>query len=185
MKLIIKKTRSFVVQSFSDNPSKFGSKFMILMADECVKLADELGKNKNLNLSALKIGIYLHDIGRTITDDKDHNIEGKKIAEKFLAEIGVNDEEILNIVFDCALNHGSDANPITKEGEFMKFLDKAVLINPKLIKIYYDLVRSEIDEEVAKEKVMLKLDKWYNSLTEKNIGLEKSYKECIELVVNY
>ncbi len=106
MQEIIEKAKIFVLEKYSKYNGKFGTQFMKIATEDSIKLAHKLSEDINLNKSALLLGIYLHDIGRTITDNEEHTIEGKKIAEIFLRENGVKDKETLEIVFDCILNHG-------------------------------------------------------------------------------
>jgi HD superfamily phosphodiesterase len=130
---IIDKSKKFVLNKYSKYNGKFGPQFMKFVTEESIKLADTLSKGTDLNKSALLLGIYLHDIGRTVTDSQEHTIEGKKIAESFFKDNHFKDERILEIIFDCILNHGSEARPTTNEGKLVQFIDKAVLINPKII----------------------------------------------------
>jgi HD superfamily phosphodiesterase len=179
---IIEKTKKFVLEKYSKYDGKFGPQFMKIATIDSIKLANELSENINLNKTGLLLGIYLHDIGRIITDTEEHTIEGKKIAEIFLIDNGIRDEETFKIVFDCILNHGSKASPITIEGKLVQFIDKAVLINPELIKIYFESLLKNNDKKTTKEIVIDKLDKWYTSLGERKNDFIKLYNECLEMI---
>lgn len=181
---IIEKTRMFVLEKYSKYNGKFGPVFMKMITEESIDLANKIKEGTNLNELALLLGIYLHDIGRVITDEEEHTIEGKKIAEIFLNENGVKDPKILEIVFDCILNHGSKAHPTSEEGKIVQFIDKAVLINPKIIKIYFELLLEKNDKNTAKETALTKLEKWYNSLDSRKKEFENQYKECLEYMNN-
>lgn len=182
MQEIIDKTKKFVFDKYSKYNGKFGPQFMKIVTEESIKLANTLSNGKDLNKSALLLGIYLHDIGRTITDSQEHTIEGKKIAEIFLKENGVKDKKILEIVFDCILNHGSKSHPITDEGKLVKFIDKAVLINPEIIKLYYESLLKEQDKTSAKQILSAKLEKWYSSLGNKKKEFKDRYEECLDYI---
>lgn len=182
MQEIIDKTKKFVFDKYSKYNGKFGPQFMKIVTKESVKLAYRLSKNNNLNKSALILGAYLHDIGRITTDSQEHTTEGKKIAETFLRNNNVKDEKILEIVFDCILNHGFKARPTTNEGKIIQFIDKAVLINPEIIKVYYYSVLKEKDKITAKQIILTKLEKWYNSLGDKKQEFKDEYKECLDYI---
>ena len=162
---------------FSRYTGKFGSAFMIAMTEECIFLANRYAE-KDMNKSALLIGIYLHDIGRIVTDEDDHTLESAKIAERFLKENEIEDSELKEIVLDCCLNHGSKATPKTKEGKLMQFIDKAALINKRMIQLYIKTLSQTLSEQIAIAKAKEKLEQWHNKLGERKEELKKEYMEC-------
>lgn len=182
MQEIIDKSKKFVLDKYSKYNGKFGPQFMKIVTEESIKLADTLSKGTDLNKPALLLGIYLHDIGRTITDSQEHTIEGKKIAESFLRDNNFKDENILKIVFDCILNHGSEAKPTTNEGKLVQFIDKAVLINPRILKLYYESLLKEKDKSSAKQIISSKLEKWYTSLGNKKQEFKDKYNKCLDYI---
>ena len=182
MQEIIEKARLFVLEKYSKYDGKFGPSFMKIATEESIKLANKLSTGSKLNKFALLLGIYLHDIGRVITDSEEHTVEGKKIAETFLRENGVKDKEILRVVFDCVLNHGSKAHPVTNEGKLVQFIDKVVLINPRIIKIYFESLLENNDKKTAQKITLDKLNKWYNSLGNRKIEFKEKYEECLNYV---
>lgn len=178
MHKIIEETRKFVFEKYSDYNGTFGPIFMKCVTEESIRLAAQNG-DPDMNMPALVLGIYLHDIGRTITDSKEHATQGRKIAQSFFDMIGMKDRKIREIVFDCIQNHGSKATPTTKEGKLVQFIDKAVLIQPKILKLYYESLLKEHDREAAQQMIVNKLEKWYDSLGTRKHEIEDDYKKCL------
>ncbi len=183
MQKLIEKARKFAIKEYTNYNGKFGSEFMIALTGECVKLAEELA-DESMDKTALIIGTYLHDIGRTITDGPEHAAEGAKIAKDFLKKNNA-DEQTKTIVLDCILNHGSSAEPKTAEGKLLQFIDKAALINIGILQIYIKKLAETMTEEEAMQKAMESLDKWYNRLGDRKAKVKKEYKACKEYLLHH
>jgi len=101
---IIQQVRDFVESECKKPESKYGYEpfehHFIPVADYALKLADELGGDKEVIL----IAAWLHDIGSIVCGRKDHHTTGAQIAEKKLQELGY-DEEKIELVKLCISNH--------------------------------------------------------------------------------
>lgn len=62
------------------------------VASLAMLLAEKIRRNTIVDIELVKIGAYLHDIGRTITHDVSHGVEGGKLLRK----LGI-DERICRI----------------------------------------------------------------------------------------
>ena len=182
---IIKDIKLFAIQKFKEYDGKFGSEFMIAATEECIKLIERFSYGQQINKNALIIGAYLHDIGRVVTDGPYHNLKGAEIAEAFFEDNNIDDEEIRNIVLDCVLNHGSNATPKTEEGKIMQFVDKAVLVDVKIVRIYLKKLTEKLSKEEAVKKAKEKVDKWYNSIGPKKPLFDDQYHKCIKFIESY
>lgn len=182
MQELVERARLFALEKYSTYTGKFGPQFMQVATEESITLALKYSKGMNLHMPALLTGIYLHDIGRTVTHDEKHAIEGKKIAEAFLAKNCVLNKRFIGIVLDCVLNHGSDARPTTKEGELVQFIDKAVLINSRIVRVYFEFLCKDNDITMAQTVVIAKLNKWYNTLGCRKVEFENEYKFCMNYI---
>jgi uncharacterized protein len=83
-------------------------------------LAVRIAEAEKVNMEVVEAAALLHDIGRT-----DHAVEGAKIAEPILRELGFAEDEIKHIC-DCIVTHRyrTDNKPQTKEAEIVFDADK-------------------------------------------------------------
>ncbi|MBU1975968.1 MAG: hypothetical protein KKG59_06200 [Nanoarchaeota archaeon] len=125
---------------------------------------------------------YLNDVGRVVSDDKDHANWSAKIAEKFMDENGLVDFGTRKVVIDCCLNHGRDANPTTPEGKLMRLMDKAALIDPKIVEAYKTILENKFSYEAVMEKVKVSLDKWYEFCKDSGFVDEMKYRDCLKIL---
>jgi len=105
-------------------------RFLIQHTKGVVKTSVNLAKGKQVDLEALKIAGWLHDIGRSVNIEGHAELSVKLAEEKF--------GELNPIVKDCILHHGSTKDPETKEGKIIQLADKLSIMNDfKLFKIIF------------------------------------------------
>jgi len=112
-----------------------------------VKCSKILAKNKRVNKKKLEIACWLHDIGRSISEEN-HPEHSLKILES-------ENYEVDEIVRDCILNHGRSGNPLTQEGKIIQIADKLSVISPEIIKILekYSFKKSELERKKDLEMI--------------------------------
>ena len=181
MKELIRACEIFVMKTYKQYQGKFGSNFMILVTKKMINIILEENP-KHVNVNALILGAYLHDIGRVKDDSEQHTFEGVKIALKFFKSMNFDDKYTINIVKDCILNHGSSAKPLTKEGELVQKLDKIVLIDKDVVSIYMAQLNKKLSLNEAMLAARSKLEKWFTSLSyEDQSKYRLKYVECLEI----
>lgn len=151
---------------FHTGTSSYSAEFNITHTLRCVELVKKYGKKaiddgESLNLEALEIGAYLHDIGR-IFDDDTHPQKSAQFIEKEFS-----DYPYKEILIDCALNHGRNGNPQTKEGAIMQFVDKPSLLHIPTLKIIFE-------SGTPVSNILDKCNDWYTK------GFEKERDEAIQ-----
>lgn len=77
-----------------------------IIAKELIKQLNNQGVFFNYpDLTKVIIATFLHDTGMSITLDKTHGLESRKICEKFIAEYELNDLENLHELLDAIEKH--------------------------------------------------------------------------------
>lgn len=178
MQELIEEARQLSTAEFAKYNGKFGSAFMLTMTEICVQMASQV--DEPINKDALIIGAYLHDIGRNVTDGPEHNTEGATIVRQFFADHPTVDETTKKIVIDCTLHHGSTATPETREGQIMQFIDKASLINRKIIHLYVDRLMKKMPESQACEEALQKVQGWWVALGDRKEELRQEFELCVD-----
>jgi len=93
-------------------------------------LCNHLAENENIDIEVLQAATLLHDIGgiKEMNDSSgktDHALEGAKIAEPILENLGFSEEKI-NHIKDCIISHRfkTENRPKTREAEILFDADK-------------------------------------------------------------
>ena len=180
---LVESARRIAEQLYANHKGELSGRLMIVHANCCAEMGRELANG--LDVDALMIGGYLHDVGRTVSDDENHTVEGAKIVERFFKEHNVDNGRLKDVVIDCTLNHGSKAKPTTKEGKLMQFIDKAALINVKIMQVLLEDFAKTATSEEARANAKQKLEGWFKKLGENQKRVAQSHKECIAFIENY
>ena len=168
----IDETKKFCLEKAETYDGKLGKELLIQMMLSIEKKAIEHCKlDLSFNKDAFLVGIYFHDIGRIISDGSDHPEKGYDLfQESFEKEFN---EEELKIIKDCCLNHGSSANPETKEGKLLQILDKSIVFEPEvMVVVLKKLMLKHNDWNVAFEEFLKKMNKWYGKIPDELVKLE-------------
>ncbi len=122
MKLSVEKAKEITIEC---SKKVLDPEWFLLHSKLVVEMALILAGNKNVNKEILEIAGWIHDIG--------YSIETKEHA-KYSIEL-LKDYELDEKLKDCILEHGSDGNPKTKEGEIIRIADKACIFNKDVISL--------------------------------------------------
>ena len=140
-------------------------------------IAVRIAERANANITLVEAGALLHDIGRSVTHDIGHAVEGAKIAKK----IGLNNE-IINII-ERHIGAGiskEEAKKIglpTKDYTPQTLEEKIVCHSDNLIE---DNKQQNIEIEVKKA-----LDKGLKKYAEKLILLHEELCNICQMDINY
>ena len=178
---LVAKAHVAMQQMFAAHDGKLSGRIMTIHAERCASMGRDMGARQGLNVDALMIAGYLHDVGRTINDDESHTLEGAKIVELFFQEHNVHDATLKDIIIDCTLNHGSKAKPMTQEGKLMQFIDKAALIDVSVISVLIEEFSKSMPLQKAREKAKQKLESRYRKIGDNRDTVQRSYEECLSL----
>ncbi|MCL5093672.1 MAG: HD domain-containing protein [Patescibacteria group bacterium] len=170
---IVKEVRDFVEKECKKPTSKYGSEPFEFhfkpVVKYAVKMAGELGADKEV----VEIAAWLHDIGSIIEGRGKHHLEGAKIAESKLKELGYPKAKI-ELVKRCILSHrGSEkVKPKTLEEKIIAEAD--IMSNFENIGGIFKaaFIFEGLNQEEAKKSVRKKLQNKYHQL-----NFEESKKE--------
>ena len=125
MRLTPKNAEKFATELFKQNLKGIQLEFRLKQCKEVQKVCLLLAENKEVNIKALKITAWLHDIGRVDDGDLEHPAKSLELAKNQFKKI---DE----IIEDCIINHAAKSKPKTKEGRLFQLADKLSLLSPQL-----------------------------------------------------
>jgi hypothetical protein len=162
----IDETKTFCLKKAETYEGKLGTQLLIQMMLSIEKKAKEYCKSdSSFNKDAFLVGIYFHDLGRIISDGSDHPEKGYELfQESFENKF---DEEDIKIIKDCCLNHGSDANPETKEGKLLQIWDKSIVFEPEVMMVVLKkLMLKNNDWDIAYAEFIKKMNKWHGKISD-------------------
>lgn len=161
---LIQEGRAYCLSACRRYSGKLGAALLTQLLLSMEKLAlEQIREDPCLHAEGLLLGIYFHDVGRTIGDGDDHGQHSYTLFEQQLA--GRCDPSTGNIVRDCCLNHGSKAAPQTREGALVQELDKTVVFEPEvMLTILAAELRAGRSLPVAYRALLGKLEKWLGKI---------------------
>jgi len=88
--------------------------------------------NTNLRKDVFIVASWIHDMGKVI-DKKTHHIKSLNLFNSFIKKHNIEDEELINLVRDCILNHRTGGTPKTLYGQIFQLADKVALYDKNWI----------------------------------------------------
>tara|TARA_Y100000310_G_C20671101_1_gene810339 strand:+ start:673 stop:1203 length:531 start_codon:yes stop_codon:yes gene_type:complete len=163
--------KGYASEKFKDLP-ELNFKWNLLHSEGIIKVLNTLCENKNLNKTKLSALAWVHDIGKTISEEN-HAELSLEILKKdfFLDEVDI----------DCILNHGSSGNPKTEEGKIFRYADGLSLFTKEAILFrFFAEAKEGLEFEEIKERIKKVYNKYKSNYTESEEilkFLEDSYKK--------
>ena len=115
-------------------------------------------REEDIDREIVMLAAWLHDIGTIMGDYENHHISGARIAGKFLEDLNYPADRIERVKHCILVHRGSKAGkPETREAQ--------ILINADAM-THFDETESLIKTDGGKEKVLEKLERSYNKLSE-------------------
>ncbi len=105
--------RKFALEKFGELPELF-FQWNIIHSKSMIKILEILCKDKDVDKKKLFALAWVHDIGRTVSDENHAKFSLELLEEEFSLD---------DVDKDCILNHGSSGNPKTKEGKIFRYAD--------------------------------------------------------------
>ncbi|MFA5060912.1 MAG: HD domain-containing protein [Candidatus Pacearchaeota archaeon] len=141
--------REFSLEKFKGLP-ELNFKWNLFHSEGIIKILSILSKNKNFNKNKLFALAWVHDIGKTISEE-DH----AKLSLEILKKEFILDE----VDIDCIINHGSSGNPKTEEGKIFRYADGLSLFTKRVIRFRFF---AETKEGLSFEDIEERIKKFYN-----------------------
>lgn len=141
--------REFALEKFKGLP-ELNFKWNLFHSEGIIKILSILSKNKNFNKNKLFALAWVHDIGKTISEE-DH----AKLSLEILKKEFILDE----VDIDCIINHGSSGNPKTEEGKIFRYADGLSLFTKRVIRFRFF---AETKEGLGFEDIEERIKKFYN-----------------------
>tara|TARA_Y100000310_G_C20689429_1_gene821228 strand:- start:88 stop:618 length:531 start_codon:yes stop_codon:yes gene_type:complete len=160
--LIEENTKKYVLERFKEL-SELNFKWNFLHSEGIIKILNILCRGKSIDKSKLFALAWVHDIGKTISEE-DH----AKLSLEILKKEFILDE----VDIDCILNHGSSGNPKTEEGKIFRYADGLSLFTKEVIMFRFF---AEAKEGLSFEEIKEKIEKIYNKY-------KSSYAESEEIL---
>ena len=175
MKLTVEKARKMLEEARKKTPNDQWIKHSICVGNSAGKIAEKL----NLNVDYAKILGYIHDIGRSVGDGKEHVMQGYN----YLKELGYDDEyaniclthSYLNNDVNCTA--GGIPKNISFRTEFIK--NHEYTIYEKIINLC-DLMCTDIIMTVDKRLIDLIIRKGAHENTQYHIKETYKLKQYID-----
>lgn len=154
--------REYALEKFEELP-ELDFKWNLLHSEGIIKILSILSKNKNFNKNKLFALAWVHDIGKTISEE-DH----AKLSLEILKKEFILDE----VDIDCIINHGSSGNPKTEEGKIFRYADGLSLFTKRVIRFRFF---AEAKEGLSFEDIEERIEKLY-------IKYKSSYADSEEIL---
>lgn len=144
-----------------------------------------LAKKYNADIEIVSLGALLHDIALILRvgDRKDHNINGKILAEQILNKYEYPQDK-LNKVLGCVYNHRSSKNATNNEE--LCVADADILAHFDNIPMLFNSAfnRNKLNLGQVKEWMKKAFEKDYNDLSDRTkIEFENEYKNICKVVL--
>ena len=148
------------------------------------KEATSLAEKYKADIEIVKLGALLHDIAliEMVGTRAEHNINGKKIAEKILKEFDYPDEK-LNRVLGCILHHRSSKEAQNKEE--ICVADADILAHFDNVPLLFDVMYTLRHLELKDVRIQIKeyIEKDFNDLSPQTREFFKERYETIKDVI--
>lgn len=141
--------REFALEKFKELP-ELDFRWNIIHSEGIIKILSVLSKNKNFNKNKLFALAWVHDVGKTISEE-DH----AKLSLEILKKEFILDE----VDIDCIVNHGSSGNPKTEEGKIFRYADGLSNFTKRVIRFRFF---AEAKEGLSFEDIEEKIKNLYN-----------------------
>ena len=143
------------------------------------KIAKIISEKENADSSIVELAVLFHDIAKKdFKREIYHHIEGSKVAEKFLSEIGVGNATI-GKVCHCVISHSTPLEYFKEKARKLN-LPKSFLPEPKTIeaKVLFD---SDMLQQLSPYGITKSL---YMNYTTYNFGFVEGFKKTGNTLVN-
>lgn len=147
-KLTQENAKAYALENFKKLPELY-TEWNTIHSEEIINILDILISNKKINKEKLFALAWVHDIGKIKSEENHAKISVEILKEEF---------ELDGVDIDCILNHGSSAEPKTKEGKLFRYADGLSLFVPKIINFKF---YAEAKEGLGFEKIQESIKELY------------------------
>lgn len=181
--MIIEKVKKIVKDKVDENVVGYKDDVWNLHVLPVVKYSKLLSKKLNSDEEIVEIAAYLHDYGSYYKKgwNKDHHIHSTRLAEEILKKMGYPDERIEKVKHCIFCHRASVKIPRESiEADIVASADAMAHIEKyKELLIFYSKYE-ELDIDVAKKKVLEKLEKgWKKMMPESREMMKEKYEKII------
>ncbi|MHA1878575.1 MAG: HD domain-containing protein [Promethearchaeota archaeon] len=136
--------REYALEKFKELP-ELNFKWNILHSEGIIKILNILCANKDINKTKLFALAWVHDIGKTISEENHAKLSLEILKKEFvLDEVDTN----------CILNHGASGNPKTEEGKIFRYADGLSLFTKEvLVYRFFAEAKEGFEFEEIKERI--------------------------------
>ena len=140
--------REYALEKFKEL-HELNCKWNLLHSEGIIKILKILCKDKIIDKSKLFALAWVHDIGKTISEENHAKLSLDILKKEFILD---------EIDIDCILNHGSSGNPKTEEGKIFKYADGLSLFTKEVIMFRFF---AEAKEGLRFEDIEERIKKFY------------------------
>ena len=140
--------REYALEKFKEL-HELNRKWNLLHSEGIIKILKILCKDKIIDKSKLFALAWVHDIGKTISEENHAKLSLDILKKEFILD---------EIDIDCILNHGFSGNPKTEEGKIFKYADGLSLFTKEVIMFRFFV---EAKEGLRFEDIGERIKKFY------------------------
>ncbi|MGC9310069.1 MAG: HD domain-containing protein [Candidatus Nanoarchaeia archaeon] len=148
-KLTEENAREYALEKFKELP-ELNFKWNLLHSEGIIKILSILSQNKNFNKNKLFALAWVHDLGKTISEEDHAKLSLEILKKEFILD---------GVDIDCIINHGSSGNPKTEDGKIFRYADGLSLFTKRVIRFRFF---AEAKEGLSFEDIEERIKKFYN-----------------------
>jgi len=141
--------KEYALEKFKEL-SELNFKWNIIHSEGMIKILKILCKDKNINKTKLFALAWVHDIGKTISEENHAKLSLEILKKEFILD---------EVDIDCILNHGSSGNPKTEEGRIFRYSDGLSFFTKEVIMFRFF---AEAKEGFSFEEIKERIKRIYN-----------------------